>query len=77
MTSLLIICKLQISQNIAMSWTCYTSLCNEAALNDNNDYVFNLFILQPFCEAKRKQYTATVPVLVEPNFFSSTTLGPL
>ena len=52
-TSLLIVCKLQTYQHIAMSWTCNTSLYYEAALNDYNDYVFNCL-----------SFTLTVPVLV-------------
>ena len=70
MTSLLIICKLQISQNIAMSWTSHVSLHTEAALNDYNDYCFltiYLFVLRR---------AMTVPVLVCTNFFEHTTLGP-
>ena len=70
MTSLLIIIKLMISQNIAMSWTCYVLLHNEATLNDCND----LFCLTVYLIITRSR---TVPVLAQLNLFNRTTLGPL
>ena len=62
-TSLLAVCKLQTSQHIAMSWTCYVLLRSGAALNDCNDY-FLFSLSKCFYIFTCVSSSITVPVLM-------------